>query len=413
MKRYKYLFAVAAMFGIMVASCDKNEMSENQPPMQKAPAVDFDRQPYTYLQNKYIDQLLDYEFKKQGKSYDSEKYSYDEKRKMVDILDLEKEKYEYEETKDDILFYTNLEKDLMSEINSHHYVKKFVERFAFKEFYDEDDMIINMGLGDTDDISKYQILLCYEVGFDVYEKCLEREILTGDEEWDLSLPTELRMGKEEPNNSPPIQKAVHYKLPLKWGKTIEYMFYNATSSTKTGTISAMAEWRAATNNKITFSEITKNVTWNKFLWCNGFKYFIKIYNSSGNFSGKSSLGRVPFAFIKFDPNITTTYVRTFRHELGHNLSLYHEHQRPDRDNSVKYYSNNVESGQGSQFSKMTAGSYNYYGTAFDFSSIMLYDSYAYSKNGQPTLTKTNGTTIWTAPQTISANDKYVISQMYN
>jgi hypothetical protein len=110
---------------------------------------------------------------------------------------------------------------------------------------------------------------------------------------------------------------------------------------------------------------------------------------------------------------TTTAVRTYRHELGHALGLYHEHQRPDRDSYVIYNSNNVQSGEGSQFSKMTAGSYNYYGSTFDFNSIMLYGSYAFSKNASsPTLTKKDSTT-WTAPTSISATDQNVIRQIYN
>jgi hypothetical protein len=80
----------------------------------------------------------------------------------------------------------------------------------------------------------------------------------------------------------------------------------------------------------------------------------------------------------------------------------------------------VQSGQGSQFSKMTAGSYNYYGSTFDFNSIMIYASTAYGKTVTTggvstklkTLTKKDGTT-WGWPTYISSTDKNVIQQIYN
>jgi len=413
MRKFILLAAIAA---IGLVACNKSDV-ENQLPMQKAPSVDFEKQPYTYLQNKYIDHLLAYEFKKQGQSYDSEKYSYDEKREMVDILDLEKEKDEYKETEEDVAFYTEFEKKLMSEINSHFYIKKFVERFALKEVYDENDMIINMGLGDTDNLSKFQILYCYEVGFDVFGKCLEREKLTGEEEWSLELPQPqypkgMEIEEGEPSNSPPIQKAVRYTLHSKWGSRIDYLSLNASSTAKARLRSAMNEWQSAANNKFKFYELTTNLTWYKTCWVMGWKWFVRLSRSSTNVSW-SYIGYVPWAEVKIMDNPPDWVCR---HELGHTLGLYHEHQRPDRDDYVKYYSNNVESGQGSQFSKMVEGSYNYHGSTFDFNSIMLYSSWTFGKivGGvtQTPLTKKDGTTTWDYIEHISATDKTVIQKIY-
>jgi len=117
---------------------------------------------------------------------------------------------------------------------------------------------------------------------------------------------------------------------------------------------------------------------------------------------------VPWSLMDFTNDAE---VRTYRHELGHSLGLHHEHQRPDRDNYIIYNSDNVETGQKSQFSKMTAGSYNYYGSTFDFNSIMLYGSYAFNKNNNATLTKKDSTT-WVAPSSISVTDEFVIRQIY-
>ena len=70
------------------------------------------------------------------------------------------------------------------------------------------------------------------------------------------------------------------------------------------------------------------------------------------------------------------------HELGHVLGLYHEHQRPDRNNYIQINWGNIQSGTGSQFQPVsptiTIGSY-------DFASTMHYSAYAFSKNGLPTI----------------------------
>ena len=142
----------------------------------------------------------------------------------------------------------------------------------------------------------------------------------------------------------------------------------------------------------------------------GWKYFIRVNTvNSNSYSGSSTVGRVPWANMNF-----TNYAnnRTFRHELGHNLGLYHEHQRRDRDNYITYYPNNVIPGAKSQFTKMTAGSYNYYGSTFDFNSIMLYASNQGGINNSNVMLKKNGSPF-TAPTEISSTDKNVIKQIYN
>jgi hypothetical protein len=266
-------------------------------------------------------------------------------------------------------------------------------------------MMVYTGYSDCyDAISKFEILKYYEDGIDIIAHYQNRNSLTGNEDWN---PFPIVSS---------IQKAVRYTLHSKWGSTIEYMWNGTSSTVKANTLLAMGDWKTAANNKISFSEITTNVNWNKTCWIMGWKYFLRISSvSTNNFSGRSTIGKVPWAIVDF--NIygiyAATYPRTYRHEFGHVLGLYHEHQRPDRDTYVTYHSNNVQSGQGIQFSKMTAGSYNYYGSTFDFNSIMLYDSYAFSKNGNPTLTKKDGTTIWFAPSSISATDQNVIRQIYN
>ncbi|HOF15629.1 MAG TPA: M12 family metallopeptidase [Bacteroidales bacterium] len=394
---------VAITFALTFSACKKDfENSIIETKNQKSIIDDPIEHPYTYLQNKYMDLVLIYELEKRGEYYNPDSFSYEQKIEKIHFLDLIMQEETQEETQEDINFYQNIVIELIDEINAHPYIQNFVANFALLEFYDENDIIVYTGYSDCyDAISKFQILQYYENGFDIFGYYLQRNALTGNEEWGLPLI----------ETEDPMQKAVRYTLHLKWNNTIPYMWNTSNQNIRTKTLWAMADWRVAANYKISFSEITTKINWNKTCWVMGWKYFIRIgYTNTNAYAGRSTIGRVPWALMDFTND--ANYPRTYRHELGHSLGLYHEHQRPDRDNYITYYSNNVMSGAKSQFCKMAAGSYNYYGSSFDFNSIMLYSSYAFTKNGSPTWTKKDGTTIHIAPSSISATDKNVIRQIY-
>jgi hypothetical protein len=417
MKKFS-IFGLIALFALV--ACDKkSEVLENTEPKQNVPSVSFIEKPYTYLQNKYIDIVLDYELAKQNKTYDATALSYDEKFEIIALLDSTAK-----EVTEDTEFYTNLEKQLIAEINSHFYIQEFYNKVAIKEVSDISDILIIVGNDCSDVISKFQILQYYENGFDIIAHYLERGELTGEEEWGL-FPMEVEN---------PKLKAVRYTLHSRWGSKIEYLWLNATSTTKTNSIKAMQEWRSAANNKISFSEITTKISWNRMCWVMGWKYFLRIRTVyEGNFDGRSTLGNVPWANIDFKNH--ASYPRTYLHEFGHTLGLYHEHQRRDRDDYIIYYPDSVQSGEKIWFSKMTAGSYNYYDSDLDFNSIMLYSSKAFGKeiiedqkehlkhelsgiyknccHTAITMTKTDGISTWSSPYSISNTDKAVIQKIYN
>lgn len=395
----KNIFFISIAAAIVLFSCTK-EWSDF-PTVPKSWPEEYRQTPYTYLQNKYLDSVLRYELAKQNEAYNSGNYSLDEKMNMICQIDSLKETSEFEPT-DDVSFYESLSSGLIAEINNHPYIQEFVSRFAQKDNYDANDILVYTGTSDCfDAISKFQILKNYEDGIDVIPLFSIRSSLTGEETNDLDYS----------NSFSTNTKGARYSLHAKWGNTIEYMWNTSSPTIRSSVLSAMSDWRKASNYKISFSEITKNINWNKTCWLMGWKYFIRIsHSNSTNYAGRSSIGKVPWAILEFTNG--AYYPRTYQHELGHSLGLIHEHQRNDRDNYITYHKENVSVGNRYNFSKMPASSCNYYGTFFDFNSVMLYGSYSGNLNNKKALTKKDGSVFLGGSQ-ISDNDKAVIRQIYN
>ncbi|XP_030233639.1 low choriolytic enzyme [Gadus morhua] len=67
---------------------------------------------------------------------------------------------------------------------------------------------------------------------------------------------------------------------------------------------------------------------------------------------------------------------TVQHEILHALGFHHEQSRSDRDKHVRIQANNVLPGKLSNFNKVNT---NNLGTPYDYSSIMHYSRFAFSK----------------------------------
>ncbi|GAB4042372.1 Dot/Icm T4SS effector LegP [Spirosoma litoris] len=102
------------------------------------------------------------------------------------------------------------------------------------------------------------------------------------------------------------------------------------------------------------------------------------------------------------------------HEIGHTLGLWHEQSRADRDNFVTINTANIISGYETDFQTyIQRGSDGFdYDSGLDFGSIMLYGSYDFSKNGQPTMTKKDGSTFVGQRNGLSQTDINTIYYMY-
>jgi uncharacterized protein (TIGR02145 family) len=97
------------------------------------------------------------------------------------------------------------------------------------------------------------------------------------------------------------------------------------------------------------------------------------------------------------------------HEIGHAIGLIHEHSRIDRKNYVYILDQNIDPNAVDNFGKIST---TYLSSNFDFNSIMLYDSYAFSKNGLPTILKNDGSTFPSNRKFLSIDDINVVKPMY-
>ena len=100
---------------------------------------------------------------------------------------------------------------------------------------------------------------------------------------------------------------------------------------------------------------------------------------------------------------------TIIHEIGHAIGLFHEQTRNDRDDFVVVRLDNVTEGKEHNFNKF--GSRGRERGPFDFNSIMLYGSFAFSSNGEPTMTQLDGATFGAQRNGLSTGDIAGVTQM--
>lgn len=102
------------------------------------------------------------------------------------------------------------------------------------------------------------------------------------------------------------------------------------------------------------------------------------------------------------------------HEIGHAVGLFHEQSRADRNSYIMIHYDNVKSGTEHNFHTYEDSGYSgdEYTSGLDFGSIMMYGAYSFSKNGEPTITKANGSTYSVQRKVLSSGDIRGINGMY-
>lgn len=242
--------------------------------------------------------------------------------------------------------------------------------------------------------NKMEILYSYEFGSDIIidENSIDEDAIA--------------------NYAKSSNRSIYYSLSaknMKWpNNTIKYRFTdNVDQELKQDIITAIFDWIEATNGTIDFEEI-KNSYWNQFTWSLNFNTHLKISKGNSETSaGSSSVGYKPWANMV----ISQSSVSTCTHELGHTIGLYHEMQRPDRDEHVYIDFSNIRLGHRHNFIKK----WNWfvdYSTEMDFNSLMMYQPNAFSIDGYDVIHRVDGGSIEPSDEITDIDASHVID-MYN
>lgn len=100
------------------------------------------------------------------------------------------------------------------------------------------------------------------------------------------------------------------------------------------------------------------------------------------------------------------------HELLHAVGFVHEHSREDRDQYIWIHWNQIEPYRLNQFQKLAKEISNPAGVDFDFGSILLYPSDAFSANGESTITRTDGSRFEANRESLSTLDIVRVNALY-
>ncbi|MCM4157145.1 M12 family metallopeptidase [Gramella sp. AN32] len=102
------------------------------------------------------------------------------------------------------------------------------------------------------------------------------------------------------------------------------------------------------------------------------------------------------------------------HEIGHALGLWHEQSRVDRDKHITVHFENIKSGMEYNFQTYEESGYKgeEFTSTLDFESIMMYSPYSFSKNGEPTITRADGSIFSVQRNNLSSGDIKGIDTMY-
>lgn len=98
------------------------------------------------------------------------------------------------------------------------------------------------------------------------------------------------------------------------------------------------------------------------------------------------------------------------HEIGHAVGLWHEQSREDRDLYVRINWENIQDGMKAQFNQRITDGDDY--GPYDYGSIMHYPSWAFSKNGQDTITPIDPNVTIGQREGLSPGDVATVMAMY-
>lgn len=194
--------------------------------------------------------------------------------------------------------------------------------------------------------------------------------------------------------TPPVTRSVG-RTGARWPNSTVYYAYDSSLMDRLRVIEAIAHWEE--NTGIDFKVRGNEPNYISFKKGEGCSSYV------GMIGGKQE--------ITVGKGCDTGSVI---HEIGHALGLWHEHSRIDRDDYLRVNFENIEEDKEHNFETYAQQKADgaEYTNNLDFQSIMMYPSYAFSKNGQPTLVMINGSTFDIQREGLSFGDRDGIAKMY-
>ena len=205
---------------------------------------------------------------------------------------------------------------------------------------------------------------------------------------------DILLTKEQLGNKSRLKGAGLSVLATRWTDDVVYYVINSALPNQARVTNAIIHWQ--NNSNIRFVVRTNQTNYIEFINSSG------CWSQLGMTGGRQEIGL---------GNGCTT--GNTIHEIGHAIGLLHEHTRTDRNNFVTINWVNIQSGASHNFQRYTDIGINGFDNAnFDFGSIMIYGSFAFSNNGLPTITRLNGTTYNAQRNALSDGDIQITHVMY-
>ncbi|XP_064094393.1 blastula protease 10-like [Macrobrachium nipponense] len=230
---------------------------------------------------------------------------------------------------------------------------------------------------------------------------LEGDIAVSPEQWGTLLTRRSLLANA--SDTPSERKAIHLERFF-WppdpttGIPTVYFAFASTVTRKQMIRDAMSVWERETC--VDFHEIDDG---------DYSRPYIRIIEGQGCWS---HVGRTGRSGQQLSISETCYKEGIILHELGHAMGLFHEQSRSDRSDYIKVNFTNVKAGKEINFLKEET---NNFGVPYDYSSIMHYQSTAFSKNGRPTIvTLTPAMQVYIGQRKqLSFRDISIVNHMYN